>query len=162
MSVFDFPWTFIFIFDSVYFYEIDEFFQELAEKVYQGVVAHDRQVEVAFVNTSFSVYTHTAFSSQNARYLKLFAFNFIELHFFMIFFRTFLSDLTCYWIINVTHASITVDHADSSTYLSLVWFIREKVVRKINRNTVNCAKRIPFFPYFVCRKVEFLFILKNN
>ena len=66
-------------------YEIDEFFQELAEKVYQGVVAHDRQVKVTLVDTSFSVYTHTAVSSQNARYLKLFAFNFIELHFFMIF-----------------------------------------------------------------------------
>ena len=81
-------------FDSVYFYEIDEFFQELAEKVYQGVVAHDRQIEVALINTSVSIYTNTAISSHNARDLKYIAVHFIELHFFMNFFRTFLSDLT--------------------------------------------------------------------
>ena len=162
MSVFNFPWTFRVFFNSVYFYEIDELFQELAEKVYKGVVAHDRQVKVALVYTGVSVDTHTAISSNNARHLKSIAFHLIELHFFLNFFRTFLSDLTRHWIINVAHASIAVDHADGPIDLSLVWFVREEVVRKINRNAVDGAERIPFLPYFVCWKVELFFILKDN
>jgi hypothetical protein len=126
-------WMLSMFFHSLDFDEIDDLFENIAEKVDEGVVAHQTQVKIALEDSCFTVNTDATVVSQHVGHFKLLI-NFLGTPFDLGF---------------VFGSYIFLDHADGSTDDALIGGVGMQIVRKVNRHAINGAEGIPLPSYFI-------------